>query len=105
MVKMYTVILMMGTNDVSRGVSRKVMRMHEKKSFILEDLRIYLDPAILTICNVPFNMKADQHAREMNEKVRNINEVIRQIQQRIIGRGRHDGTLPSGRCVLGWHPF
>ena len=26
-------------------------------------------------------MKADQHAREMNEKVRNINEIIRQIQQ------------------------
>ena len=27
-------------------------------------------------------MKADQHAREMNEKVRNINEMIRQIKQR-----------------------
>ena len=29
-------------------------------------------------------MKADQHAREMNEKVRNINEVTRQIQQRCV---------------------
>ena len=28
MVKMYTVTLMMGTNDVSRGESRKVMRLH-----------------------------------------------------------------------------
>ena len=26
-------------------------------------------------------MKADHHAREMNDKVRNINEIIRQIQQ------------------------
>ena len=60
------------------------MRMHEKMSCILEELRIYLDPAILTICTVPYNMKFDQHAREMNEKVRNINEVIRQIQQRSV---------------------
>ena len=29
-------------------------------------------------------MKADQHATEMNEKVRNINEVIRQIHQRSV---------------------
>ena len=84
MVKMYTVTLMMGTNDVSRGESRKVMRLHEKMSCILKKLRMYLDPAILTICTVPYNMKADQHAREMNEKVRNINEVIRQIQQRSV---------------------
>ena len=49
------------------------MRLHEKMSCILEQLRIYLDPAILTICTVPDNMKADQHAREMKDKVRNIN--------------------------------
>ena len=77
MVKMYTVTLMMGTNDVSRGESRKVMRLHEKMSCILEELRIQMDPAILTICTIPYNMKADQHAMEMNEKVRNINEIIR----------------------------
>ena len=79
MVKMYTVTLMMGTNDVSRGETRKVMRSHEKMSCILEELIIYLNPAILTICTVPYKMKTDQHTREMNEKVRNINEVIRQI--------------------------
>ena len=78
--KMYTVSLMMGTNDVSRGESRKVMRLHEKMSCILEELRIFLDPTILTSCTVPYNLKADRHAREMNEKVRNINEIIRQIQ-------------------------
>ena len=50
MVKMYTVTLMMGSNDVSRGESRKVLRLQEKMSCILEELRIYLDPAILTIC-------------------------------------------------------
>ena len=37
MVKMYTVTLMMGTNEVSRGESRKVMKLHEKMSCILED--------------------------------------------------------------------
>ena len=36
MVKMFTVTLMMGTNDVSRGESRKVMRLHEKMSCILQ---------------------------------------------------------------------
>ena len=84
MLKMYTVTLMMGANDVSRGESRKVMRSHEKLSCIIDELSIYLDPAILTICTVPYNMKFDQHAREMNGKVRIINEVIRQIQQRSV---------------------
>ena len=83
-VKMYTVNLMMGTNDVSRGESRKVMRLHEKMSCILEEVRVYLDPAMLTICTVPYNMKAGQQARGMNEKLRNINEVIIQIQHRSV---------------------
>ena len=29
-------------------------------------------------------MKADQHAMEMNTKVRNLNEIIRQIHQRSV---------------------
>ena len=84
MVKMYRVTLMMVTNDVSRGESRKVMRLHEKMSCILHELRICFGPAILTICTVPYNIKCDQHAMEMNEKVRNITEVIRQVQQRSV---------------------
>ena len=84
MARMYTVTLMMGTNDVSRGDSRKVMRLHDKMSCILEELQIQMDPAILTICTIPYNMKADQHAMEMNEKIRNLNEIIRQIHQRSV---------------------
>ena len=84
MVNMYTVTLMMGTNDVSSGESRKVMRLHEKMSCILEELRIYLGRVILTICTIPYNMKSDQHPMEMNEKVRNTNEIFRQIQQRSV---------------------
>ena len=60
------------------------MRLREKMSYILGELRIQMDPAILTICTVPYNMKADQHAMEMNEKVRNINEIIRQMQRRSV---------------------
>ena len=52
------------------------MRLHDKMSCILEELRIQMDPAILTMCTVPYNMKIDQHAMEMNTKVRNLNEVI-----------------------------
>ena len=84
MARMYTVTLMTGTNDLSRGESRKVMRLHDKMSCILEELRIQMDPAILTICTIPYNMKADQHAMEMNEKVRNLNEKVRQIHQRSV---------------------
>ena len=80
MTKIYTVTLMLGTHDVSRGKQRKVMRLQEKMSCIIEELRIYLDPAILIICTVPYNMMAGQNAREMNDRVRNLN--VRQIQQR-----------------------
>ena len=43
-----------------------------------------MDPAILLVCTIPYNMKADQHAMEMNTKVRNLNEIIRQIHQRSV---------------------
>ena len=65
MARMYTVTLMMGTNDVFRGESREVMRLHHKMSCILEELRIQMDPSILTICTIPYNMDADQHVMEM----------------------------------------
>ena len=66
--KVYTVTLMMGTNDVSRGESRNMMRLLGKVSCILEELRIYLDPNVLTICTVLYNMMADQNAMNMNER-------------------------------------
>ena len=56
-----------------QGRGKKMTRLQEKVSCILEELRIYLEPAILTICFVPYNMMADQNAREMNERVRNFN--------------------------------
>ena len=80
MEKMYTVTLMLGTNDVSRGGQLKVMRLQEKMSCILEELRIYVDPAILTICKNRYKMMADQNASDMHDRVRNLNEIIRQIQ-------------------------
>ena len=73
MARVYTVTLMIGTNDVSRGEARKVTRLHDKMSCLLEELRIQMDPILLTVCTVPYNMKFDQHAMEMNEKVRNLN--------------------------------
>ena len=69
---------------MSMGESRKMMRLQDKVCCILEELRMYLEPAVLIICTVPYNMMADQNAREMNERVRNIIEIIRQIQQRSV---------------------
>ena len=77
MAKMYMITLMLGNNDVSRGEQRKVMRLQEKMSCNFEELRIYLDLAILTICTVPNNMMADQNARETNDRVRNLKKIIR----------------------------
>ena len=57
--KMYTITLKMGTNDVSRGESRKMMRLQDKLSCILEEQRIYLDTAILTICTIPYKMMSN----------------------------------------------
>ena len=82
--KIYTVTMLMGIKDVSRGEARIMTRLQDKVSCILEELRFYLEPAILTICTIPYNMMADQNAREMSERMRNINEIIRQIQQRSV---------------------
>ena len=60
------------------------MRLHDKMSCILEELRIQMDPAILTVCTIPYNMMADQHTMEMNEKVRVLNGIIKQIHQRSV---------------------
>ena len=88
MARVYTVTLMIGTNDVSRGEARKVTRLHDKMSCLLKELRIQMDPILLTVCTIPYNMKFDQHAVEMNEKVRNLNEVIREIHRKSV--------LPTG---------
>ena len=85
-----------------------MMRLHDKISCILEELRIRMDPAIRTVCTIPYNMKADQHAMEMNTKVQNLNEVIRQIHQRSVLRV---GLLDVGaicfprRCILRRDPL
>ena len=84
MTKVYTVTLMIGTNDVSRGEARKVTRLHDKMSCLLEELRIQMDPILLTVCTVPYNMKFDQRALEMNEKVRNLNGVIREVHRKSV---------------------
>ena len=84
MTKVYTVTLMIGTNDVSRGEARKIMRLYDKMSCLLEELRIQMDPILLTVCTVPYNMMFDQHALEMNEKVRNLNKVIRDIHRKSV---------------------
>ena len=84
MTKVYTLTLMIGTNDVSRGEARKITRLHDKVSCLLEELRIQMDPILLTICTVPYNMMFDQHALEMNEKVRNLNKGIRDIHRKSV---------------------
>ena len=82
--KIHTVTLMMGTNDFSRGESRKMMRLPAKVNCVLEELRIYLDPSVITICTVRYNLIADQNALIMYERVRYIHDINREIQKRSI---------------------
>ena len=93
---------------MSRGKSGKMMRLQDKVNCILEELRIYLDLAVLTICTVPYNMMSDKNAREMSERVRTINEIIRQIQQRSVVpvRLRNVARMMEDSLVfiLVWHP-
>ena len=77
------------------GESRKMMRLQGKVNCILEELKFYLDPAVFTICTVPNN------AREMKERVRYINEIIRQFQQRSVLPVR---VLDVARMVEDTHP-
>ena len=63
--KVFTVTLMMGTNDVSRGETKKTMRLPEKVSCIHEELRVYLDPTVLAICTVHDGGPAcEEHERQ-----------------------------------------
>ena len=104
MARVYTMTLMIGTNDVSRGEARKVARLHDKMSCNLEELRIQMDPAIPTVCTIPYNMKADQHAMEMNTKVRKLNEIIRQINRRsVLPVGLLDVAFPDDASSDGIH--
>ena len=74
------VTMMMRTNDVTRGESRKMMRLPEKVSYLLQGARIYLDPTIPTICTVPFKMKQNQNGIYMNQRLHQINGVIAEPQ-------------------------
>ena len=40
------------------------MRLQDKVSCILEAMRVYFDPAVLTICMVPYNMIAGSECDE-----------------------------------------
>ena len=53
-------------------------------SGLLQEVRIYFDPTIPTICTVPYNMTQDEKAMNMNERVRHINVVIRDIRGKSI---------------------
>ena len=79
---MHTVTLLMGTNDLSGGESRKMLRSQEKVSCIIEELRIFLDPTVLTFCTVSYDIMPNQNAMSMSERVDHINDIIRQVQKK-----------------------
>ena len=81
------------------------MRLPEKVNCIPEELRIYLVPSVLTICTVPYKTMSDQNAMSMNEWVRHINHIIREIQKkrslpvRLLDVARMmKGSLPHDSC-------
>ena len=79
--KLHTVAVMMGTNDFSRGRSRKLTTLPEKLSCPLQEATVYLNSTILMICMMSYNMMPDAKGLSMNERVRLINGVLREIQR------------------------
>ena len=61
-----------------------MMRLPEKLSYLLQEVGIYLDPTVLTICTVPYNMMQDENGMNMKERVRHFNEVIREAQKKSV---------------------
>ena len=66
--KIHTFTIMMGRNDVSRGESRKMTQLPEKLGCLLREVEICLDPKILKICTMPYNLQFDDI--ELNMKAR-----------------------------------
>ena len=59
----------------------KILMLPETVSCILRKAMIYLDPTILTICTMPFNVMNDENELIINERVRRINGIIGEIQR------------------------
>ena len=66
-------------------------RLQDKVSCILEELRIYLEPAILTIRTVPYNMTADQNTRK-NAVVSSVVVVVVDSKKKVEGPGEASRT-------------
>ena len=77
--KIHTATLMICGVDVSKSESRKMTILPENVSCILQEARIYSDPTILTTFTVPYHMMEDDNRVSMNERMRHINGVIREI--------------------------
>ena len=82
--EIHSVTLMMGINEVSRSEARKMMKLPEKVSCFLAEIRIYLDLTVLTILTVPYNMRQDENSMNMNERVRHIIDILREAQNKSI---------------------
>ena len=94
MARVYTVTLMVGTNDVSRGEARKVARLHDKMSCILEELPIQTDPAILTVCTIPYNIcNGDEHKSAKPERNNQADKPKKCPPRWVVGRGRANGAI------------
>ena len=66
-------------------VSRKDWHwLSDKIVGLLVKVRISFDPSVLAIFTVPINTKDDEKGREMNRRVRHLNNAIPQIQQESI---------------------
>ena len=62
----------------------KKTRLSEKMDCLIQEVRINLVPKSIRICIVPFNKKNDENSKNLNERVRHINGVIREIRRPII---------------------
>ena len=76
--------LMVRTNKIARGKPQGKTRLFDKIVGLLVKVRFSFDPSMLAIFTVPNNTKDDEKGREMNRRVRHLNNAIPLIQQESI---------------------
>ena len=75
---------MMITNNFSRGESRKMTQLLDKVSCLMQELRIYLDPTVLTICTVPYMMLLNDNELSMNVGKRHVKVIFEAQRNNIL---------------------
>ena len=79
--KVRMVTAMVRINYICGGEPRKITSNYDEGACLLKVLRTYLEPTVLTICRIPFNMKKRPVLEGKNERLPKLNHAIQRTHQ------------------------